>query len=557
MTMREHTFEEKKEQAKFEELRKKEEEEAAQRFSEKISIPYVDLSSQTINADSLSTVDEETARRAHLAVIQKFGPNLKIAVKNPKDPQTMLLIENLKNKGLIVDLLLASSRSLDHAWGFYALLPKEKEDVSGTIEITPENLDKLQQEIRFVDDFKDVFLRAVLKNATAVIELIIAGSLALESSDVHIEPREDSVTVRFRIDGVLQEVATLDKKMYALLNSRIKILSRLKLNVTNAPQDGRFSITASDKSIEVRTSVLPGPNGESLVMRILNPKTISIPLEELGILPHDLELIAKELKRPNGLILVTGPTGSGKTTTLYAFLKKINSPSVKIITIEDPIEYHVDGISQSQTNTAAGYTFSSGLRSILRQDPDVILVGEIRDMETADIALHAALTGHLVFSTLHTNDAPSAILRLIDMNLSPNIIAPAINMLIAQRLVRKVCAHCSTKSPVTKEELQKLKTVFSNLSLRVAASAIDEHTMVSRPSACKLCNNTGYKGRVGLYEMFAVGKDAEEVIIAKPTQSQLWELARASGMISIKQDGFLKVLAGLTTIEEIEAVAGQ
>lgn len=554
--MREQTFEERKEQEKFEELRRKEEEEAAQRFSEKIGIPYVDLSAQTINADSLSTVDEETARRAHLAVIQKFGSNLKIAVKNPKDPQTMLLIENLKNKGLIVDLFLASSRSLDRAWGFYALLPKEKEDVSGTIEITPENLEKLRQEIHYVDDFKDIFLRAVLKNATAVIELIIAGSLALESSDVHIEPREDSVTVRFRIDGVLQEVATLDKKMYALLNSRIKVLSRLKLNVTDAPQDGRFSITASDTSIEVRTSVLPGPNGESLVMRILNPKTISISLEDLGILPHDLELIAKELKRPNGLILVTGPTGSGKTTTLYAFLKKINSPAVKIITIEDPIEYHIDGISQSQTNTEAGYAFSSGLRSILRQDPDVILVGEIRDMETADIALHAALTGHLVFSTLHTNDAPSAILRLIDMNLSPNIIAPAINMLIAQRLVRKVCAHCSTKSPVTKEELQKLKTVFANLSLRVPAPVISEQTMVSRPSVCKLCNNTGYKGRVGLYEMFVVGKEAEEVIIAKPTQSQLWELARASGMISIKQDGFLKVLMGLTTIEEIESVAG-
>ena len=230
--------------------------------------------------------------------------------------------------------------------------------------------------------------------------------------------------------------------------------------------------------------------------------------------------------------------------------------AVKIITIEDPIEYHIDGISQSQTNAEAGYTFSSGLRSILRQDPDVLLVGEIRDMETADIALHAALTGHLVFSTLHTNDAPSAILRLIDMNLSPNIIAPAINLLIAQRLVRKVCAHCSTKSPVTKEELQKLKTAFADLSLRAPAPDINEQTMVSRPSACKLCNNTGYKGRVGLYEMFPVGKDAEEVIIAKPTQSQLWELARASGMISIKQDGFLKVLAGLTTIEEIEAVAG-
>ncbi|MEK7488164.1 MAG: GspE/PulE family protein [Patescibacteria group bacterium] len=556
MPMREHTFEEKREQAKFEELRKKEEEEAAQRFSEKIGIPYVDLSAQTINAESLSLVDEETSRRSHLAVIQKSGSNLKIAVKNPKDPQTMLIIENLKNKGFIVDLFLVSGRGLDRAWGFYALLSKEKEDVSGAIDITPENLERLQQEIHYIDDFKDIFLRAVLKNATAVIELIIAGSLALDSSDVHIEPREDSVMVRFRVDGVLKEVATIDKKMYALINSRIKVLSRLKLNVTNSPQDGRFSITASDTSIEVRTSVLPGPNGESLVLRILNPKAIALSLEDLGLLPHDMELITKELARPNGLILVTGPTGSGKTTTLYAFLKKINSPEIKIVTIEDPIEYHIVGISQSQTNPEAGYTFSSGLRSILRQDPDVLLVGEIRDMETADISLHAALTGHLVFSTLHTNDAPSAILRLIDMDLSPNIIAPAINVLIAQRLVRKVCVHCSTKSPATPEEIQKIRAVFADLSLRVVAPTVSEQTLLSRSSTCKLCNNTGYKGRIGLYEMFVVGKDAEEVIIAKPTQSQLWELARRSGMVSIKQDGFLKVLTGLTTLEEIESVTG-
>lgn len=554
--MREQTFEERKEKEKFEELRRKEEEAAAQRFSEKVGIPYVDLSGQTLNAESLSLVDEATARRAHCAVIQRFGSNLKIAVKNPKDPQTMLLIENLKNKGFIVDLFLVSGRSLEHAWGAYELLPKEKDDISGAIEITPGNLEKLQDQIKYIDDFKDIFLRAVLKNATAVLELLIAGSLSLDSSDVHIEPREDVVMVRFRIDGILQEVATLDHKMYALMNSRIKVLSKLKLNVTDAPQDGRFSVVTSTASIEIRTSVLPGPSGESLVLRILNPKVISIPLEDLGLLPHDLELIKAELKRPNGLILVTGPTGSGKTTTLYAFLKKINSPEVKIITIEDPIEYHIAGISQSQTNPDAGYTFVSGLRSILRQDPDVLLVGEIRDMETADIALHASLTGHLVFSTLHTNDAPSSILRLIDMKLSPSIIAPAINLLIAQRLIRKVCSQCATKSPITEEELQKMKTVFADLPLRVAAPVFTKDTVVSRPAGCKACNNTGYKGRIGLFEMFPVDEKAEEVIVSSPTQSQLKELARRNGMITIKQDGFLKVLSGMTTIDEVEAAAG-
>lgn len=555
--MREQTFEEKKQQEKFGELRRKEEEEAARRLSDKVGIPYVDLSAQTVNMEATQAVDEEASRRAHLAVIQKFGQNMKVAVKNPKDPHTMLAIENLKNKGFIVDLFLVSQHSLDKAWGYFALLPQKKEDITGVIEITPENLEKLQEQIHYVDDFKDVYLRADLKNATAVLELLIAGSLALESSDVHVEPQEDRAVIRFRIDGVLQEVATLDRKMYALLTSRIKLLSQMKLNVTEAPQDGRFSIVSQHKAIEVRTSVLPGPNGESLVMRILNPKTIALSLEDLGLLEHDLELIRNELKRPNGLILVTGPTGSGKTTTLYAFLKKINTPEVKIITIEDPIEYHVEGISQSQVKPEEGYTFHSGLRSILRQDPDVMLVGEIRDRETADIALHAALTGHLVFSTLHTNDAPSAILRLIDMKLSPSIMAPAINLLIAQRLVRKVCARCSKKKQVTKEELAKLRLVFEDLPARIKKPQVDEHTEIPFITAgCKFCNNTGYRGRIGLFEMFPVDKEAEQVIVSKPTQSQLLDLAKQKGMITIKQDGFLKVLSGTTTLREIEAVAG-
>ncbi|OGD31423.1 hypothetical protein A3C91_04750 [Candidatus Azambacteria bacterium RIFCSPHIGHO2_02_FULL_52_12] len=434
------------------------------------------------------------------------------------------------------------------------MLPEEKEGVSGSIEITSENLEKLQGEIAFIDDFKDVYNRAVLKNATAALELVIAGSLSLDSSDIHIEPQEGKVVIRFRIDGVLQEVAVLEDKFYELLNSRIKLLSKLKLNVKDSPQDGRFSVMSHGKSIEVRTSILPGPNGESIVMRILNPKAISISLEELGILSHDFDIVKQELKRPNGLILVTGPTGSGKTTTLYAFIKKINAPEIKIITIEDPIEYHIDGISQSQTNQESGYTFTSGLRSILRQDPDVLLVGEIRDMETADIALHAALTGHLVFSTLHTNDAPSAILRLIDMKLSPNIIAPAINLLIAQRLVRKACKHCATKGPITQEELRKFKTTFADLPIRVTPRPLDERTEIPRATGCKMCNNTGYKGRIGLFEMFKMNQESEKVIVVKPTQSQLIDVAKRNGMVTIRQDGFLKVLDGVTTLTEVEAV---
>lgn len=555
----EHTLEEKKRQEKYKELRRKEEEEAAERMANKMELPYANLSSHTINTESISVLDKSSAQRADLCVIAKNGSNLKIAIKNPKNPQTMLLIENLKNKGLIIDIILVSGSSLEKAWGFYSLLSKEKDIISGNIEITPENLAKLQQEIKYVDDFKDIYMRAILKNATMVIELIIAGSLSLDSSDVHIEPQKEKAIIRFRIDGSLQEVAELDKKMYELLSSRIKLLSEMKINIKNTPQDGRFTISSANNiPVEVRTSVLPGPNGESIVMRILNPKTITVSLEDLGISDYDMATVKEELKKPNGLILVTGPTGSGKTTTLYAFLKKINRPEIKIITIEDPIEYHIDGISQSQVNPENQYTFSSGLRSILRQDPDVLLVGEIRDMETADIALHAALTGHLVFSTLHTNDAPSSIIRLIDMKLSPSIIAPALNLLIAQRLVRKICNECAVKSKITAEELKKLRVELADtpLEVRVKIPEIDENTELTRSAGCKKCNRTGYKGRIGVYEMFKVNDESEKVISSKPTQIELFEMAKKNGMVTIKQDGFLKVLKGLTTIEEVESVTG-
>ncbi|MEK7097987.1 MAG: ATPase, T2SS/T4P/T4SS family, partial [Patescibacteria group bacterium] len=310
----EHTLEEKKRKEKYDELRKKEEETATERLSNQMEIPYANLSNYSVNAEALAVLDKSSAQRAGLCVITKNGSNLKVAVKNPKNPQTMLAVENLKNKNFIIDLLLVSETSLEKIWKGYSLLPEEKEIISGNIEITPENLAKLQQEIKYIDDFKDIYIRAALKNVTAVIELIIAGSLSLDSSDIHIEPQKEKAIIRFRIDGSLQEVAELDKKMYELLSSRIKLLSEMKINIKDTPQDGRFTITsAGNTPVEIRTSVLPGPNGESIVMRILNPKTISIALEDLGIPEYAIQIVKDELKKPNGLILVTGPTGSGKT----------------------------------------------------------------------------------------------------------------------------------------------------------------------------------------------------------------------------------------------------
>ncbi len=545
---------EEEELKKFEELRKKEEENFTIRTAQKLNMPYVNLLTQTVNLDALAILDKETSKNAEIAIIDKHDFDLKVCVKNPNNEKTISVIESLKKRGFTIDLFLVSSQSIKKAWDFYESISKKEDDLTRELEITPENLWKLQKNIKQVEDFIKIFKSVQDKSISVVLELIIAGSLSLDSSDVHIEPEGDKARVRFRIDGILQEVVEISDAVYRHLLSRIKLLSELKINTTQTPQDGRFTISTDKKSIEIRTSVLPGPNGESMVLRILNPDKLSVSIKDLGFLKHDFETIEESLKRPNGLIIATGPTGSGKTTTLYSFLKKINTPKIKIITIEDPIEYQIEGISQSQVEPSEGYTFASGLKSILRQDPDIILVGEIRDAETADISLHAALTGHLVFSTLHTNNAPSAVLRLIDMGLNPHIIAPAINTIIAQRLVRKLCSFCSEKRTLTKEELAMIKKELSTLPKHIEKPEINETTQISKAAGCGKCNNLGYKGRIGIFEIFKVDQKTEEIIVSNPTQSGLIETAIKNGMIEMRKDGLLKVLGGITSLEEIERV---
>ncbi len=335
--------------------------------------------------------------------------------------------------------------------------PQIKPRTTGIIELE-KKIDEIGKEIKNLSDLKD----RISKTATTeILEIIFAGALKTEASDIHFEPQEKGVRLRFRTDGVLQDMAEFDKAAYGPVLSRIKLMAGLKLNVHDRPQDGRFTIRSASMDIEVRVSALPGAYGESIVMRMLDPRTIRKGLEELGLRDELLEEVKKQLKKTTGAILTTGPTGSGKTTTLYAFLNWVNKPGIKAITIEDPIEYHIKGVYQTQVEPEKGYSFSSGLRSIVRQDPDVILVGEVRDAETAEIAMHAALTGHLVFSTLHTNDAAGTIPRLIDMGIKPQIIAPAINMAMAQRLVRKICQECRKKERASAEEAEKIKRVLT------------------------------------------------------------------------------------------------
>jgi len=428
-----------------------------------------------------------------------------------------------------------------------------KQEITKQIKISSQTLSKIQKEIKNILEFKESIEKILTQNVTEIAELILGGSVILKSSDIHFEPQKGEVKLRIRVDGILHDVLVIPSNVYQRILNRIKLLSGTKLNITDRPQDGRFSILIQESAIEVRVSTLPSEHGETVVMRLLNPKDL-IDIEQLG-LREDLATTFKEqIKKPNGMIIVTGPTGSGKTTTLYAFLKKIQNPEIKVITIEDPIEYHLKGISQTQVAPKKGYDFASGLRSIVRQDPDVILVGEIRDLETTKIALQAALTGHLVLSTLHTNDSAGTITRLISLGANPVNIAPALNMAIAQRLIRKTCKKCSQLKTISPQELDKLKRGLEKTPSSVKLPELTKNLKIVKIKGCSECNSTGYKGRIAIFEAFLVDSELENFILTSPSISALKEKAIEKGMITMYQDGLIKVLEGVSTIEEIERV---
>lgn len=425
-------------------------------------------------------------------------------------------------------------------------------DINKKIEINSEEALFLKESIKNISTLKELIQNNLEKDLTSLIQTIFGGAIILDASDLHIEVEEEQAKLRARIDGMLTEIFSFDLDTYKKIISRIKLLAVLKLNIEDKPQDGRFSIIFDNNEIEIRTSTLPTEYGETAVLRVLNPKNL-ISLEDLGLRKDLYEIFKKQIKRPNGMIIVTGPTGSGKTTTLYAFLKQIRKPEIKIITIEDPIEYHLKGISQTQVNPSKGYDFASGLKSIVRQDPDAVLVGEIRDLETATIALQSALTGHLVLSTLHTNDAAGTIARLQSLGETPVNIAPAINMIVAQRLIRKVCKKCTEYVEPTKEEKEKIKNFLQNFKTPL----FSENIKIARIKGCKDCNFTGYKGRVGIFEAFVVDENMKKIILKNPSIGELRESAVKNGMTLMRQDGAIKILEQKTTIEEIERVVGE
>lgn len=539
-------------------LRRKEAEESARTLAQKYGIPYVDLSVFPVEVDAVKVIPETVARAGRLAAFQITGARLKIAVRGPDGAQTLSALKNLTASHYEYDLFLASPYGMERAWSFYKKVPERHGASAATIEVSGEKLATFQRELRGIPELKKKIEASFSGGTSEALEIILAGALTTDASDVHIEPQADSVRLRLRLDGVLRDIAMLPARFYQLLLSRIKLVSEMKLNIHDRAQDGRFTIHSGAGPIEVRASALPGPDGENIVMRVLNPRAIEISFTELGMQPWVGAAIQAELKKPNGLILTTGPTGSGKTTTLYTFVGAIKSAAIKIITIEDPIEYHLSGVEQTQVDQEKGYDFANGLRSIVRQDPDVILVGEIRDLETAEVAMHAALTGHLVFSTLHTNDAAGTIPRLLDLGVKPAIIAPAINVAMAQRLVRKLCAACRyaiTPDDALKRNITAELAAFPEGVRNRAGAAPSENqwTIFSANDAgCDQCNGAGYRGRIGVYEIILMNDEMEALILKSASGSDIKKEARRQGQITMRQDALLKVLAGITDFAEVE-----
>jgi type IV pilus assembly protein PilB len=549
----------------IDELKAKEAEELAQVLADRHQLPYIDLSKTLINTDALRLVSLEEARRAGIATFKLSGKNLSMAIISPDRDGAQEIIDSLKSKNFKVSLFIASELGLENAWEKYEEISQSARSRAGLIEISSDSIAEFTAKFKTLKDIESALkeesaLAEKEGGISGILEIIMAGGLVTEASDIHIEPEQGDIRLRYRLDGVLEDVCSFPTKIYNQVISRLKLISGMKLNIKKASQDGRFSIVLKNTEIEIRASVIPSAYGESVVMRILNPESINVTFEKLGIEPELFEIFKKEIHKPNGLVLLTGPTGSGKTTTLYSFLREVNSTESKIITIEDPIEYHLEGINQTQVNRGQGYTFLSGLRSALRQDPDILMVGEIRDPETAKIAVQSSLTGHLVFSTLHTNNAQGAIPRLIDLGLNPKIITSALTLSIAQRLLRKLCENCKQEKEPEAQEKELIDKVLESIKKKRPELIPTNWTAgtgankLYKNVGCEKCHGTGFKGREGIFEAIVMDDAVAQATIVNPNEKEIKISAIPQKILDMRQDGVLKVVKGETTIEEMGRV---
>lgn len=516
-----------------------------------LGVPYVELQKETIPQEVLQIIPEPIAKKYSIIAFERGKKELKVAMLNPEDIQTIDFIR--KKTGLRIITCLTSRESIEAILKQYSkslkaefgdIINKNADEVSE--DENKEDLEKIAQGLPIIRIVDTLIKHAILQNA----------------SDIHIEPDEKEVRVRYRIDGILHEAMTLPKQVRDGIIARIKVLSNLKLDEHRIPQDGRFKIERDGLKISFRVSILPIFDGEKIVMRLLNESSKGLTLEGMGLDGTGLEVIHREIKKPNGMILVTGPTGSGKTTTLYTVMDILNTPEVNISTIEDPVEYRMPRVNQTQIHPKVGLTFAAGLRSLLRQDPDIIMVGEIRDNETMEMAIHAAMTGHLVLSTLHTNSAAGTLPRLLDMGAEPFLIASTVNVVIAQRLVRKLCPDCRKEYNLSEKELKALNDSFNMEEiLKVAQGGENTRETVKgkkswldiklyKAQGCEQCRG-GYRGRLGIFEVLGIDDEVRKLISQKATSEELENFARSKGMITMVEDGFIKVIQGLTSVEEI------
>lgn len=561
---------EEKLKTKIKELESKKKEEEAMQEAANIGYDHIALKGFPINPDALILISEEDARRLKAVCFFKTDEELRIGAVDPTKDEINILLEDLQKELRVHgQVYKISQQSFEAALELYKTIPVPRKYISG-IEIKAEDLEKFHDQIK---SFKDISEKIQHVNATEILNVIMSGAIKVNSSDVHIEAEQDDIKIRYRIDGVLYDIATIPKKDWTKIVNRVKLVSKLKINVVDVPQDGRFTIYLKDEFVDVRVSTVPSAYGESIVMRLLMSSATGLELESIGLVGHALDIMKEEMAKPNGMILTTGPTGSGKTSTLYAILKKLNKPEDKIITLENPIEYRLEGITQSQVesseqsdgdkqdlksmieNSGTGkkhFTYASGLRAVLRQDPDIVMVGEIRDHETAEIATQAALTGHLMLSTLHTNSAAGAIPRLVSMDVKPFLLAPSLNVIIGQRLVRKICEFCKEEIVLEPKDLEQVKKVIESLPENIKKDVSLEGRKFYHGKGCDKCSDIGYKGRIGIFEILTMNKDIEQLILTgQVSEYQITDIAKSHGMLTMRQDGVLKVLEGITTVAEV------
>ncbi len=538
-------------------LRRESEEEEVSQLADKIGFPYIDLNIFPIDQEHLDFIEEKEARKYGIVVLRKKGDEVEIGAINPIDSDVTKFLDNLSKKANVkIELFTVSKTSIEDTWKEYELLKLSGKFELMKVQLGSENISEFEKELK---DLVELEKRIEEISTSDILNIIIAGAVKMDASDIHLEPQKNGkVRLRYRIDGVLQTMAEFYAGAYPTIVSRIKMLGDMKINVRDNAQDGRFSVKVEENnSLDIRVSILPGSFGENIVLRLLNHSIEDLDVEKVGVTGLALERLIKESERKQGIILNSGPTGSGKTTTLYSVINRVNTSDKKIITIEDPVEYQMAGIAQTQIEKERGYDFASGLRAIVRQDPDIILVGEIRDEETAEVAVQAALTGHLVLSTIHANSAIGVIARLSDLGVDANLITSSVNAMVAQRLVRKLCPHCREKYVPAKKTMETLKKMLSIISPKAKVEIPKEIEFLWKAKGCPKCRGIGYKGRIGIFEILTMNDEIKEKILSRASDGELLRAALETGMVTMIQDGILKSIEGTTSLEELQRVTGE